>query len=340
MTHFITPGALTQQQREQYWPAFCPEPSLDERADVLVLTPSYFISKLRTLYSVPSDAALTARARGPDGTTWWPQWVLDAAPLRKFIGSKVECTEDAELFGARFVWVGVPFSGVFPSASSVASPTAPLTPCMVSLVTHNDPLDARAYVWCIVNCDGDVVRLARDVLEVLLAAEIASAKSLVHRKITSRSTMAATSRDDSYVEAAKLICLRVSNVPGFDSASLLPFQDPNADTTPDATDASFMTPVKTRALANRGRVLKVVGASVSKKVDAGGEVVNPFLEDPTPESRATFTRVLQYIVHYGQYDPKLKEILQTTPNDDDYKKILADPAFAQFMRVLGDMTTH
>ncbi len=339
MAHFITRDALTKQQHERYWPKFCAVPCLDSRSGKFVVDPARFVTKIRDIYSVPVDPVLAERARGPDSLCWWPQWILDSPVLSAFLGRAVECTDDPEVFGARFVWVGVPFSGSIPTKQHVGHTQTPLTPCMVSLVTHVDPTNKRAYIWCVVNCDGDVVKLSNDVLEVLLASEIATLKSLSQRRVLMAGVAAASSKE-GYVNAAKLICLRVKDVPGFETGSLLPFQDDAASSNADHPNANFMTPVKTTALPNRGQFLASADLSIARRVDSGGEVINPFLADPTPVKRAEFARFLQYLIHYGQYAPELKAILQNVPFDDDFSQISKDPAFIQYVRVHGDLTTH
>lgn len=342
MAHFITRDALTKQQHEQYWPTFSTPHSHHSQTGKIVVEPARFVTKLRELYSVPDDPGLSERARGPDSTRWWPRWILDSPVLNSFLGRPVECTDDPDLFGAKYVWVGVPFSGSIPSRSHVGHAQTPFTQCMVSLVTHDeDPSDKRAYIWVTVNRDGDVVRLSDDVLEALLATEISELKSLAHRHLLMAATAAVVAKE-GYVKAAQLIALHAENVPGFEAGTLLPFQDEFSGGKGTPPDANFMTPVKTAALPNRARVLASVDLSIERKVESGVEVLNPYLGPgtPTPEARETFKRVLQYVIHYGQYSPAFKELLKDAPNDDDYDKILKDPAFVQYLRVYGDLTTH
>jgi hypothetical protein len=353
--HFISAGALTKQQHALFWPspndttrtpgrpAHAGQGSLDSQSGRHVVDPTWYVGELRNLYSVPDDPVLTARASSEDGQAWWPEWVFSAPTLRPFIGRAVECTEDPDLFQARFVWVGVPFPGSAPCASDVGAPSRPFTPCMVSLVTHAAPSEKPLYIWCTVNRDGDVVQLSREVLCALLAPQIAELKSYVQRTGDRKAIMAVHGGNgiptEDYVQAAKLMCMDIQGIPKFASPGLLPFQDPETAVAPVPADGSFLTPVQTTVLPTRMSLLTTARESIALKRNAGQAIPHPFLpENATPEQRAVFTRFLQYMFALGQFDPEVKEVLQVVPHGGDVAATHADVAFREFVRVCGNLT--
>lgn len=355
MPHFISAGALTKTQHALFWPSphvgtssgspTAPPGSatLDSLSGTHVVDPGWYVNELCSLYSVPSNPVITARASGQEGLHWWPEWVRSEQTLHRRIGSAVECTEDPTLFHARFVWVGVPFPGQVPREEDVGAETRPFTPCMVSLVTHDHPSDKRAYIWVVVNQDGDVSRLTNEVLERLLAPQIAELKSYVLRTGDRSVLMAVPGGNgiptDDYREAAKLMVMNVEGIPRYTTPGLLPFQGATSAPTPIPTDGSFMTPVQTSVLPNRLRLLQTARNSIAAKRSTGEVIPHPFLPDnATEEQRDVFKRFLQYVIQYGQYDPTWKDVLQVVPHDDDVASIHADVAFREFVRVQGNLT--
>lgn len=336
MTLFLSRSDVNRQTREKYWsPPSAAHPTRDARSGFLVTDPSLFVATLCKQFSVEPDPALLAAARSPPpGTRWWPTWVFETKQLRQHIGAPVVVTEDASLYNARFAWVGVPYPGVVPVPTDILHPTHDrfFAPCMVSLVTHDDPRNKQAYIWCTVNRDGDVVKLSNDVLSALLAPEIAQLKTQVKR---TGSAIMDGERND-YVAAARLMAMNVTGLPGIDVDTLLPFQ--TADPARVTLDTGYLTPVSTTPLANREAVLNTVNSSIEKKRASGVPIVNPlYPAGATPAQRAQLVAILQYWTHYGQFNPAFKAAVQKPPHDDNTAHIYTDPDFVAFVRMVGDL---
>jgi hypothetical protein len=331
MSIFVSAQSANRTARAQYWPE--PSSHSGQRAppDPRIVDPAEFIATLRAQYSLPPLPDLLLRARSaPANETWWPRWLLDEPRLRQHLGAHVRLTESARLYNARFVWVGVPYPGLVPTAQDVSDASdRTLTRCMVSLVTHGQPKDKRAYIWCVVNADGDAVELSEDILRALLATEIRECKAYVKRG----GTMASTSGATDYVAAAQLMAMNVTGLPGVDSHKLLPFaaEQPSA-----AGQSDFLTPVPTTTLKNRSAVLDTMRRSIQKKRAAGEPIPNP-LCPPGGASRDTVLAVMRYIIHYCQFDPAAKAALGPPPHADDMAAIMRDPAFVEAIRTCGDL---
>lgn len=339
MAALLSRATINPSTRAKYWPAHnAAAHDRDARSDLVVADPVFFVATLCKNFSVPCDDALLALARAPPpDKKWWPRWVLDAPQLRKHIGARVELTESTLLFGARFVWVGVPFPFSSPTAADVVgSPSGRFfAPCMVSLVTHDRPRNKQAYIWCTINRDGDAVELSEDLLCSLLATEIAHLKTQARRAGAVNMDGSADGNRDGFIEAAQLMAMNVSGLPGIDASTLTMYQVPSDQS---ESDASHLTPVPIRTLKNREAVLKVVTASIVKKRATGAPIVNPLLPaDATPAHRDKLLAILQYFVHYGQFDPATKAILRNPPHNDDTAAIYADPNFAEFVRLHADL---
>jgi len=332
MSIFVSAQSANRTARAHYWPEPASHPSQRAQADPRVVDPAEFIATLRAQYSVPPLPDLLLRARSaPANETWWPRWLLDEPRLHQHLGARVLLTESARLYNARFVWVGVPYPGLVPAVQDVSDASdRALTRCMVSLVTHNPPRDKSAYIWCVVNADGDAVELSCDILRALLATEIRELKSYVKRGGTMASAPGTTA---DYVAAAQLMAMNVTGLPGVDSQKLLPFvtEQPTS-----AGQSDFLTPVPTTTLKNRPAVLDTMRRSIQKKRDAGEPIPNP-LCPPGGASRETVLAVMRYIIHYCQFDPAAKTVLGTPPHADDMAAIMRDPAFVEAIRTCGDL---
>jgi hypothetical protein len=352
MKPFILRGILNTNNTARLWSSAIAAPQPQQpTSGVLDVTrdPSVYINILWAQYSPAlSDnvlAELQARAweeRSLPERKWWPKWIFENRSLQKLIGRRVILAESTTppVFGANFVWVGIPCMTVKPHVNDIASTNREkfFSLHMVSLVTFNHPDAIHKFVWCTINCDGDTIPLDIDFLRVLLSTEIAELKTYVKRtgdRTILGDTMSSSSASgrDLFVNAAKLMTIRFDGI-----EPLAPTFVPVAIPPEDVPVPACFAPLAIPPVENRAKIMKTVHASIAKKRKAAGKIPNPFLADADNVVEQQRMRdFLAYFIHHGQFEPAVKDALAQSPHDGDVSKIMKDPAFVQYLQVMGNL---
>lgn len=353
MKPFILRGILNKNETNQLWSQSVARSSSEKKSTgVLDVTrdPSIYIDILRKRYSPSLSKSelegLYARAwkdRSSGTCRWWANWIFETPALQAFIGRPVTLAEETSptVFGATFIWVGIPCPSTKPSVEDISSTerTRFFSKHMVSLLSFHHPDATQKYIWCTINCDGDTIPLDSDFLRVLLETEIAELKTYVKRTGNRRvieDSMAATSKStgrDAFLNAAKMMTIRFDGVDPLSSTFVpVPIPDPKAP-----VPASF-APMAIPSVPNRAKVMDVTHKSIAKKRKASGSIPNPYLADAeNEEEKERMRQFLCYFLHYGIYEPAVKEALGKSPHDGAIKQIAKDPAFVQYMQVVGNL---
>lgn len=354
MKPFILRGILNTEDSAKLWSsADATPPPQQQSSGKLDITrdPSFYIDILRCQYSpalsrsalaVLHSRAWEERALADPQQKWWPKWIFENSALQKLIGKRVALAEDTSppVFGANFVWVGIPCMTDRPHVSDITSTdrTKFFSSHMVSLVSFHHPDALHKFIWCTINRDGDAIPLDHDFLRVLLAAEIAELKTYVKRtgdhKIFAENMFASGSSDrDKYVNAAKMMTIRFDGVTPL-AATFVPAVIPPLD----APVSSCFAPIPIPPVPDRVKIMKVVNASIAKKRKTVDHIPNPFLtNDDDPSEQERMRKFLAYFLHYGQFDPAVKSALAQSPHDGEASKITKDPAFVQYLQVMGNL---
>lgn len=339
-------SAHEPQQRERV------SSGLDTAAD-----PSVYIDILRRQYSIRlSQSELSpyyARAwnehtevdpRVSPSRRLWPEWLFKSKDLQRLIGTRVAICEHTTppVFGATYVWVGIPCMTIKPDVADILHGNRDrfFSRHMLTLVTFSHPDAAHKYIWCTINCDGDTIPVDNDFLRVLLADEIAEIKTYVRRtgdRSILNSNMASGSESashrDLHINAAKMMSIRFEGVPTL-STTFVPAELPAVH----EPVLNVFAPISIAPVPDRLKISNIVHKSVAKKLQEDGHMPNPFLVDSTDaKQREKMRKFLCYFIHHGQFEPSVKDALAQSPHNGSFDEIKKDPAFVDYMRVMGNL---
>lgn len=295
---------------------------------VSVPTLNGYANLLRDRHSINGDFSDYYHGGYADG--WFQQSVHDDPRLRKHIGTlEIRLTEYPAVFGAKFVWVGVPY----PRAEIV--PDVPVKRCMVSVATKGHPDNKSLYVWCIVTISGDTIVLSRDQLRALLDTEIKAIKRYIARTGDRTILMAATNAtmeeaEDAYIRAGQNMVPRF----GDKTEAQLNFATPASMWTPEDTDAAAhekLYPIGMADADERRNWVNIVMTNWEKAVRAGLSPPTPFTPSLSKEDTVS---ILAYFIHVAQYLKPVKDQLHSLPHGGDTDAIVKDPNFKAMVRLV------
>jgi len=261
--------------------------------------------------------------------SWFSAAVFEHPQLHKHVGTLVvTLTEQIEVFGARFLWVGVPY----PSPCIVD--TIPIRKCMVCVATKGDPRKKEDHIWCIITVTGDTISLEQQHLQALLSKEINAIKKYIERTGDRSIVMASTSAEDTtnvYMLAGKDMVARFGDA----ADAVLNYATPAMMMSPtiDGVNSPPMYPIPITQMAERRNWLGIIDSTWTTALARGTAVASPFTSDQQL-TKDEMRRLLAYLIHAGQFVPEVKDALLCVPLEGNTDEMVKDPMFKAMIRLI------